>query len=191
MKSVAITRQDEAPGRDTAIAASFTIHLPPYNDFPLLKMHVHPRFAVFDLGRKIYLLPLHILSDFVKELPVLLKALRIYEKWVASRPASSMTDKAYNPPAPSSEVIDELNSISLTNPCRLQVRRRYQDPNLSKSLCLSKSCRQASMGLPCVLEETLGEHNRSSDKFKWSKKSIRLWMRLNSIHMTSGSAHEL
>ena len=80
--------------------ATWTDHYYPFDTLPLLESHLHPKFAIFDAGRKINLLQLKV-QKVVNESAIsdrLSFVLRLYEAWMRPRPNVYKRDRSYLAP---------------------------------------------------------------------------------------------
>ena len=79
------------------------IHRYPYSSMPPLESHVHPKFAIFDAGRKLKMLfeeseSNQILNKVVEDYPSLSKIQRLYRVWIQPPPNASRNDTSYIDP---------------------------------------------------------------------------------------------
>jgi hypothetical protein len=83
------------------IGDAAVIHRYPYSSLPLLECHVHPKFAIFDAGRKLkkMLFGDHLVKDALRraleDYPSLLKIQRLYRAWIQDPPSIALEDKTY------------------------------------------------------------------------------------------------
>ena len=89
--------------RESGDGEGGTFHRYPYNELPLLKSHIHPKFAIFDAGRKLKRLEelttskrelLRVLTDN----PRLEKVQILYYSWTQKVSRDLLANKSYNDP---------------------------------------------------------------------------------------------
>jgi hypothetical protein len=97
----AIMRNEEKEGEPSQLK----IYTYPFFTLPPLKSHLHPKFAIFDAGRKLKISRYNHSSSEAKSLqkvgehyPSLAKVLSLYNTWVEPIPNRAMEDESYNDP---------------------------------------------------------------------------------------------
>ncbi|KAF7759616.1 hypothetical protein Agabi119p4_11311 [Agaricus bisporus var. burnettii] len=81
MRSICIARQ-ENHAQDRPIATTdFKIHVYPFDELPEIRSHVHPKFAIVELGRKLSELCIDTLKSLIDSFPVLGSVLAIFMAW--------------------------------------------------------------------------------------------------------------
>ena len=108
MEELLIIRRDIIPTDGTPISLShFSNHIFPFNTLPLLETHLHPKFVIFDAGRKLAGLNLQNFSSLQKlvelnvfpNLPNQLSTIAdLYRAWILQPPAEAQEDPAYTVP---------------------------------------------------------------------------------------------
>lgn len=79
----------------------------PFETLPLLKSHLHPKFVIFDAGRKLASLEGAAFHKLTADFPILNVVLSLYKGWIRKLPQSHVNDPSYAPP-----VIPEDDDIS-------------------------------------------------------------------------------
>ena len=69
----------------------------PFDTFPLLQSHLHPKFVIFDAGRKLATLRGDSLQDLYTEFPSLRDILPLYRGWILPPPPEHLHDPTYTP----------------------------------------------------------------------------------------------
>lgn len=64
---------------------------------PDLQSHVHPKFAVLELGRKLAQMPPNILKGLLQTTPVLDDILVLFKAWTSPIPFTAEDDESYVP----------------------------------------------------------------------------------------------
>ena len=95
MDDLPIMRKGETPENDI-------IYYAPYNTFPILRSHLHPKFAIFDAGRKMgssgIELERHELQIAIEDHPKLKKIHELYIAWTRKIPKHALDDESYHDP---------------------------------------------------------------------------------------------
>ncbi|KAL0957225.1 hypothetical protein HGRIS_001039 [Hohenbuehelia grisea] len=105
MEPVSITRQIRIP---TVIGpplrpTDFIVHVFPFDDIPVLKSHIHPKFAIFQLGRQISGLAADKKASLLNANPILCSVLDLHKAWSESLPAGADEDSEFNQPLDDSD----------------------------------------------------------------------------------------
>ena len=78
------------------------LYVYPYDDLPPLVSHLHPKFAIFDAGRKLKMFGnvsnQQVLEKFYDKYPELQKVWNLYRAWTRVPPIESLEDESYNDP---------------------------------------------------------------------------------------------
>ncbi|KAF9496611.1 hypothetical protein BDN71DRAFT_1445822 [Pleurotus eryngii] len=83
-------------------------HYFPFDTMPLLTSHIHPKFAIFELGRQISALPMDLKIKLINATPILCSIIDIYRAWSETPPAGFLADTVFNPlPGDSDDDDDE------------------------------------------------------------------------------------
>ena len=80
-----------------------TVYEYPYSTFPKLKSHLHPKFSIFDAGRKLDALFFQensnpAIDKLFGDYPNSIKILHLYRAWIAPIPDSALKDTSYIDP---------------------------------------------------------------------------------------------
>ena len=72
----------------------------PFDKLPLLESHIHPKFVIFNAGRKMHILQLQVQKVVNESVfsPRLGFVLHLYEAWIRTLPPNSKTDQSYLAP---------------------------------------------------------------------------------------------
>jgi len=79
-------------------SADFTIYTYPFNGFPLLKSHLHPKFAIFEAGRRLEFLEPTVFKSLLVKFPSLALIGELYGAWSRKPPAEWKTDISFYDP---------------------------------------------------------------------------------------------
>ncbi|KAJ8521508.1 hypothetical protein ONZ45_g1810 [Pleurotus djamor] len=162
-----LTFQINVPPAETPVAVTdFKIILYPFDELPVRKSHVHPKFAIYRLGRQldsIYRSNREVFESLTTGRPSLSRILTIYNAWsqdVPSNPPSSFESD-------SSPDLD-LNGRVYDDDC--DIWTNCTPPRRLRPLKLkpSRSGRRLSRGNVYGLDALVG-------KFDWSRQNIRNW----------------
>jgi hypothetical protein len=92
-----------------------TVHNYPYDTLPRLKSHLHPKFVIFNAGKKLERMltcPTNLIMLF-HDYPALRKIQALYDAWIAPIPGNSINCTSYNDPTlklvPEVQVEDDPN----------------------------------------------------------------------------------
>lgn len=80
----------------TPSSADFTVYTYPFDGFPLLKSHLHPRFAIFEAGRRLESLQPNDYQRLLVDFPSLALIGNVYEAWSRKPPEEWKKDESYN-----------------------------------------------------------------------------------------------
>ncbi|KAF9496610.1 hypothetical protein BDN71DRAFT_1588802 [Pleurotus eryngii] len=112
MEAVTITRHLRIPTPENPMGPSDTVmHFFPFDTMPLLTSHIHPKFAIFELGRQISALPMDLKIKLINATPILCSISDIYRAWSETPPAEFLAYKVFNP-HPDDEDDDEDEDCS-------------------------------------------------------------------------------
>lgn len=73
----------------------FTTHVYPFNTLPLLMSHLHPKYAIFEAGRKLANLSTTCAQQLVRDYPSLGLAMTLHDAWTRRPPSSAERDSSY------------------------------------------------------------------------------------------------
>ncbi len=97
MEAVSIARHLRMPTpRHPLGPADIVVHFFPFYKMPLLISHIHPKFAIFELGRQISALPMDLKIKLIDATPILCPIFDICRAWSESPPAEFLADTAFN-----------------------------------------------------------------------------------------------
>jgi hypothetical protein len=100
-EDVEITRQRVVREIGDDASDVTTLHGYPYKTLPNLESHLHPKFAIFDAGRKLKNLtqqsdkPLPEIRDLLINYPALYMIQNLYNAWVQKVPANALRELSY------------------------------------------------------------------------------------------------
>jgi hypothetical protein len=99
MEMLRISRNNSISPNTTPSNRDFITHVYPFKTLPLLKSHLHPKYAIVNAGRKMQTLETvaHI-QALVAEYPSLSQINHLYSAWLRRPPPHSKNDPTYNPP---------------------------------------------------------------------------------------------
>ena len=108
---------DDKMDINRGIAGEQVHHVYPYSTLPDLKSHLHPKFAIFDAGKKLDKLykqdsrsnPVY--GKFLEDYPNAQKTLQLYLAWIGPLPENALEDKTYY----DLEEFDLINGPELQN----------------------------------------------------------------------------
>ncbi|KAF8627969.1 hypothetical protein AX17_006079 [Amanita inopinata Kibby_2008] len=192
MTTIAIHRQHRIPESGTSLTPNdFSTYMYPFDGFPLLTSHLHPRFVILEAGRRLNLLDAAVLLLFVTRHPILTQILQIYSAWTRDRPATAMDDKSYNPDDDDDNRDNDFedsdaHSSRVTDPHRYDTRKRRRQseshpPGDSKrGRCEDKTQghkhkQQKQIHSARLSKKTLLEHNQQLGKAPWTRESMKMW----------------
>jgi hypothetical protein len=90
--------EDEEVDIYRGIGEAHVVHTYPYSSLPTLESHVHPKFIIFDAGRKLRTLMIEnsdVLKNVIDHYPSLSKVQNLYRAWIQEPPKISLKDKTY------------------------------------------------------------------------------------------------
>ncbi|KAF7424617.1 hypothetical protein PC9H_009925 [Pleurotus ostreatus] len=105
------------PGNSLGPSDTVT-HYFPFDTMPILTSHIHPKFAIFELGRQIAAFPMDVKIKLINTTPILCSILDIFRAWSESPPAGFLADTAFNPHPDDDDDEDEDCSDAGTIPQR-------------------------------------------------------------------------
>jgi hypothetical protein len=77
-------------------AGDYTIHTYPFDGLPLLRSHLHPKFAIVEAGRRLEGLEPNIFKQLLVDFPSLSLIGNLYEAWLRVPPAGWKEDISFN-----------------------------------------------------------------------------------------------
>lgn len=140
MERIGIMYQEHVQ-EDATVPTDFVVHTYPFASMPLLKSHVHPKFAVYELGRKLFEFSGNLQQTLVRDTPVLGSILQIYMAWDRALSDENLEDLEFNEPPDDDD--DKSKNPSYpgrapsirTAPGRANLKRSRWDPPDSPSAC--------------------------------------------------------
>lgn len=115
MEDVYFVRQKTTPQRLSS--SDVTIYIYPFNTLPTFFSHVHPKFVIFEAGRKLNFLTPVAVNDLEIDHPILCKILKLYGAWSAPLPSNAQNDNSFFPPyAPDNNDNDSDNDNEGNDP---------------------------------------------------------------------------
>ncbi|KAL0945125.1 hypothetical protein HGRIS_004278 [Hohenbuehelia grisea] len=106
----AVAHDDETDTEESAPVFDLSVHFYPFKSMPNLMSHIHPKFAIFALGRTLAALPPDVKISLVKKTKVLTQVLELHRAWLEPLPATAETDQEFNKSPPDDD--DDFNSGS-------------------------------------------------------------------------------
>jgi len=97
MEDLAITRQNEIPPGTQLSSDDVILHLSPFQTLPLLKSHLHPKFAIVEAGRKLTTEASGYLFQLTRNYPSLSYVVILYYAWLRDAQAGAEQDETYVP----------------------------------------------------------------------------------------------
>jgi hypothetical protein len=120
-----ITRQHAVTPEATPPLANFTLYAYPFQDFPLLESHLHPRFVLLDTGRKLKELTHQARTRLCTQYDILNNVLHIYDAWSRDPPERFLSDREFNPECPSEDDSDgDDDRLTARGRCKNARKRR-------------------------------------------------------------------
>jgi hypothetical protein len=174
---------------------SWTRYVFPYRTLPKLRSHLQPKFVIFDVGRKLQLIPRALYSKITKDFPLLIEIHKVYIAWMNS-PEDCENDTSYSVPGVVCEKYDFISdyndygndnddpedldysdkkSLPQTEPGRLAFTRSV----LQKRKRLLSEVKWINYNRQYLTEVTLRSHNRQSGEAAWTDDRIREWTKHN------------
>lgn len=197
MQWMHITRQGHIPkqARDLLVS-SFTTHIYPFPNFPLIRTHIHPKFAILEAGRQLLSMITSERQSFhrvTSTYPITEDVLDIYTAWTRDRPVEAEDDEGYisQDGNDSDEVGSDTNS-QRTRPLRINLRKRPHPPEESPSQNrrrhrAKRGHQEGNLSVP-LSHRTLVVHKRNVGKRKWSPEAIATWShKLASVENTNNT----
>ncbi|EKM76574.1 hypothetical protein AGABI1DRAFT_131129 [Agaricus bisporus var. burnettii JB137-S8] len=81
MRSICIARQENHALDQPVATTDFKFHVYPFDELPEIRSHIHPKFAIVELGRKLSELCADTLISLFDSFPVLSSVLAIFVAW--------------------------------------------------------------------------------------------------------------
>jgi hypothetical protein len=91
---------------------NWTNHTYPFDTLPLLESHLHPKFVIFNSGKKINGLPVHKYTKLMQQFPILGHVENLYMAWLESLP-NTVDDTSYNHDAPVDSVDSDDDDVTM------------------------------------------------------------------------------
>jgi hypothetical protein len=184
MQGYPIARQnehDQPPNKD-----QFKIHFYPFDTLPPFRSHVHPKFAIFELGRKYHELlkkNTAAANEAVESYPNLRRVHRIYAAW--TKPVKGMPEFDDWKGQGGAESDEDRQSESSsktgydswrqgTKPGRAGSATERGSPTPSRKN--SDAMQMANTCLRDLSYETLVEHEQVHGKGRWTPESLSGWV---------------
>ncbi|KXN90286.1 hypothetical protein AN958_04427 [Leucoagaricus sp. SymC.cos] len=101
MEDIAFTRQT-ATGAPP-VPEDFVTHLFPYNTFPFLVSHIHPKFAIVSAGAQLLCMPPDRRDALLQSFPRLLNIIVLHQAWTFPLPMNYKEDDSFWPPYDTSD----------------------------------------------------------------------------------------
>ena len=204
MEDNLITRVDDPHA--TGQKKTFTTHYYPFETLPIIKSHLHPKFAIVNAGQKIQKLGTtngKIFGRVVTDYPILGDLMRVYMAWL--QPAD-LDDKSFNVPfVPPLELIggnsrsddghndndDDSDYDNRTIPCRPRPRNRMtpqhslQGSPVRKQKCREPAPRASGSKRKVLSELSLSKLHHQIGARPWTGHLIREWDQENWPRLTS------
>ncbi|KAF7426543.1 hypothetical protein PC9H_008912 [Pleurotus ostreatus] len=94
METATITRYLRVPtAEDPPLRPEDVVnHFFPFDSIPPLKSHIHPKFAIFELGLQVLHLPLDVYRSLLTTTPIISSVLDIYYAWTRTPPTRFLED---------------------------------------------------------------------------------------------------
>ncbi|KAF8635004.1 hypothetical protein AX17_004050 [Amanita inopinata Kibby_2008] len=191
MANIAIHRQHRVPDDGTPLTPNdFSTYMYPFDGFPLLTSHLHPRFVILEAGRRLNLLDAAVLLLFVTRHPILTQVSQIFSAWTCHRPATAMDDKSYNPDKDDDNRDDDFASSGVgssreTDPHRYDSRKRRMQsgsppPDSKRGRYEDKSHghkhkQQKQSSSTRLSKKMLVEHNQQLGRAPWTRDAVKVW----------------
>ncbi|EKM76573.1 hypothetical protein AGABI1DRAFT_131128 [Agaricus bisporus var. burnettii JB137-S8] len=172
MRSICIARQ-ENPAHDRPVAATdFKIHVHPFNELPDFQSHLHPKFAIVELGRKLSGLDLVTLTSFTSTFPILGRVLAIFMAWTRRIPPPTDGSQSEWFDRDNGDGQSETSTKTGYNSERAKKRKRADAAQTSPtpSRAILGATRVAGLS-----HETLLDHEAIAGKEGWTRKSLLSW----------------
>ncbi|EKM75046.1 hypothetical protein AGABI1DRAFT_132665 [Agaricus bisporus var. burnettii JB137-S8] len=193
MRTFPILRQNEhgqPPNKD-----QYTIYLYPFDDMPTFRTHLHPKFAIYELGRKVHALVAEdgaVATRAFRTYQDLERVYDVFASWSALQKNSARFEEWKNQgnTEGDGDVHSESSSKTGVDSWRNGVKRRrteHADEQGSPTPAGRNSDVMQIEDLSCksLSQETMIEHERFYGKEGWTQESLSGWIADASKHVTA------
>jgi hypothetical protein len=99
LKEHVITRRNDLPILDNELTSAkhFDTYYYPFKTLPLLQSHLHPKFVIFNAGKKLTSLDPADFRNLTTDFPCLTFILSLYMAWIRNVLPSQLDDQTYAP----------------------------------------------------------------------------------------------
>lgn len=182
MDEIALHRQADPSGRRPT-SNDFATYVYPFSNLPLLRSHIHPKYVILEMGRKLKV-SYPTLNSLVESYPILTRILNIYTAWVTKLPSHAFQDKSFKSKKNSGNDNDQDDHLEdgRTAPRRLRDRKRprtQNDPDDSPTPAPGQAGqrhhtlkRQPSVSLS---KKSLKLHDEKFEGKQWTTDAVRDW----------------
>lgn len=200
MRAITIPRQNSLG--PAVQPTDVTVHLYPFQTLPLLESHVHPKFIIFEAGRRMEglqnlissLTPIsqeatrsveRLVNGLRTQWPAIERIERIYHAWVQRLDLSYiLADPTFNPPTladPENDASKRNNNTLRTPPRERRIAdTKYPSPQRQNLPYGTRtSCKRQRDRMPSdpriLSKRTLQSWDRAQGGKRWTRKSILSW----------------
>ncbi|EKM76572.1 hypothetical protein AGABI1DRAFT_108662 [Agaricus bisporus var. burnettii JB137-S8] len=169
MRSICIARQENHPHDRPVATTDFKIHVHPFDELPELHSHLHPKFAIVELGRKLSTFNQATLKTFFATNPILIRVHVIFKAWtskVSGEKDDSQSDRFDH------ESGDGQSETSTKTGYRATKRKRV---NASQTSPTPSGPVLGAMRMARLSHETLLDHEAIAGREGWTQESLLSW----------------
>lgn len=153
MKSICIARQENYAQNRPAATTDFKIHIHPFDELPEIRSHLHPKFAIVELGRKLSKLDPGSFKSLILSSSIYIRIRTIFVAWTNETlfPDNDLSSGWLNPTngfmnrsaLPVSQVGTVLSSwMDYNNVISAKTKKRVDsaDASVNQRRCLVENC---------------------------------------------------
>src|SRR6266446_1051834 len=190
MEEMVIPRRDE----DEVGSKTLIVHTHPFETLPPLKSHLHPKFVIFNCGRKLGTLSSPLYDKIMKDFPIFDDIDFVYRAWAA--PPEYTDDPTYSAPVindvddcyDSYHYIDDPKDQDYFEPARASQKEvsarqlpkrivvtKRRNPSRNRNRKALSEVISNTFYNPLLSEVGLSSHNRQIGETRWTADRIRQW----------------
>jgi hypothetical protein len=201
-ENIEITRP--APTSKDDHTQTLTRHIYPFDTLPLLESHLHPKFVIYNSGKKIKGLEVPEYEKLIEQFPQLGDVEIVYMAWLESLPKTVKDDASYNAPVDSDDDYDsddivddprdedyvlDARSMKASQKRKLSPRPKRSPAKRQKPGSNRKVLSEVMFNMDPLSEVRLSSHNRQIGGAPWTHDRIRQWSRPFHKKRNLGSSH--
>jgi hypothetical protein len=182
MEDIALMRQTEHPAGKKSIET----HLHPYDDFPEISSHIHPKFAIMGFSHNVETMSAPTLRNLCKTIPIVKKVLTLSACWRRMLPCNSIleADSTYVDPGviDNSDDSDDAEGCDSDGDSISTVPRRLifiPPPAPKRQRVPEDDDDESNDGRPLSKSRRMGEPDNSDgmEENAWTTDRISEWVR--------------